>query len=250
MLIAIGMRYRILDSKINSMERHYLLFIRYLAQNYALVGNLQESIISVMRGDLGNARELVKRMVRRLKFGVDDERVLNLAGKESRSVLISIINMILYKTVSAGGNMMIVGEVLNKVGDTILNIRARKEQNGRAFETSIYTLQVSTAAVSAAIIAVVGILSLIFSSQNVSTVFQFSPVNIGLVERLLLIMLVFLSIANGIAISIAYGKSIYVSLYFIGILMAMSAISYHIVLVFTNHLFASFFSSSPINIQS
>jgi flagellar protein FlaJ len=145
-----------------------------------------------------------------------------------------------------GGNILVVGEILSKIGDSILNIRARKEQNGRAFETSIYALQTASSGVSAALISIVGMLNTIFSVQNVSTVFSFSQVNIDLISRIFLIILFTLSFANGIAITLAYGRSLYVSLYFIGILLIFSAITYHIVLILTGNIFKALSSPSGI----
>jgi Archaeal flagella assembly protein J len=169
-----------------------------------------------------------------------------LIGDESGSVLVSILSKVLYETISMGGNVMIIGEILSKIGDSVLNIRSRKEQNGRAFETSIYALQTASAGVSAALISIVGMLNNIFSTQNVSTVFSFSEVNIDMISRIFLIILLILSFSNGIAITLAYGKSLYVSLYFIGILIILSSISYHIVLILTGNIFKELVSPSGL----
>lgn len=245
-LTIIGFRYRMFENKINNIERYFLLFVRYFSRNYAIVSNLKESLMAVLRGDLGDAKPLVKKAINRLIMGVNKEKVFRLMGEESKSVLVTMLSKVLYETISMGGNILVVGEILSKIGDSILNIRARKEQNGRAFETSIYALQTASSGVSAALISIVGMLNTIFSVQNVSTVFSFSQVNIDLISRIFLIILFTLSFANGIAITLAYGRSLYVSLYFIGILLIFSAITYHIVLILTGNIFKALSSPSGI----
>ncbi|AAK42470.1 flagellar protein FlaJ [Saccharolobus solfataricus] len=245
-LLGIGLRYRLYENKINRIERHFLLFIRYFSRNYAIVSNLKESLMAVLRGDLGDVRPLIRRSLNRLNFGIDKEKIFRLIGDESGSILVSMLSKVLYETISMGGNAMIIGEILSKIGDSVLNIRSRKEQNGRAFETSIYALQTASAGVSAALISIVGMLNNIFSTQNVSTVFSFSEVNIDIISRIFLIILLILSFANGIAITLAYGKSLYVSLYFIGILIILSSISYHIVLILTGNIFKELASPSGL----
>ncbi|WP_338603717.1 type II secretion system F family protein [Sulfolobus tengchongensis] len=245
-LVGIGLRYRIFENKTANIERYFLLFVRYFSRNYAIVSNLRESLMAVLRGDLGDSKPLVKRAINRLNFGVDKEKIFRLMGEESKSVLVSMLSKVLYETISMGGNILVIGEILSKIGDSILNIRSRKEQNGRAFETSIYALQTASAGVSAALISIVGMLNNIFSTQNVSTVFSFSAVNIDIISRIFLIILLILSFANGVAITLAYGRSIYVSLYFIGILLILSSITYHIVLILTGNIFKELTSTSGL----
>ncbi|AGJ61597.1 Archaeal flagella assembly protein J [Sulfolobus islandicus LAL14/1] len=245
-LLGVGLRYRIYENKINRIERHFLLFIRYFSRNCAIVSNLKESLMAVLRGDLGDVKPLIKRSLNRLNFGINKEKIFRLIGDESGSVLVSMLSKVLYETISMGGNVMIIGEILSKIGDSVLNIRSRKEQNGRAFETSIYALQTASAGVSAALISIVGMLNNIFSTQNVSTVFSFSEVNIDMISRIFLIILLILSFTNRIAITLAYCKSLYVSLYFIGILIILSSISYHIVLILTGNIFKELVSPSGL----
>jgi len=245
-LMTLGLYYRVKENRINTLERYFLLFVRYFSRNYATVRNVEEALVSVLRGDLGTVRPLVKRAINRVRYGVNKERVFQSMSAETKSVLIYMLNRILYSTISLGGDVEIVGDTLTRVGDSLLNVRAQREQNGRAFESTIYALHSSTAGVSAALIAIVGILNSLFSISSVSSVFQFSPMNLGLVERLLLVILVMLSLSNGVAITLAYGRSLNVSLYFIGLLMIMSAITFHVVLLLTNGLFSSLYSPGGV----
>ncbi|WP_236608549.1 hypothetical protein [Sulfolobus acidocaldarius] len=245
--LGVGMRYRIFENKINNLERYFLLFTRYFTRNYSVVNNLKESLMAVLRGDLGSAKPMIRRALNRLNLGVNKSKIFSLMGRESKSVLVTMLSEILYETISNGGNMLITGEILSKIGDVVLNIRARKEQNGRAFEASIYALQVSSAGVSAALISITSMLNNLFSIGELASVIAFNPIDIGFVSKIFLIMLFVMSFANGMAISLAYGKSIYASLYFIGLLMIMSAISYYVILTLTAQLFQAFSSGGIIS---
>ncbi|AOL16985.1 flagellar protein FlaJ [Sulfolobus sp. A20] len=244
--VIVGLRYRLYENRINRIERYFILFIRYFSQNYFIVNNLRDSLMAVLRGDLGDIRPLIRRALNRLLMGINKKIIFELMGMESKSVLVSMLSKALYETINMGGNVLTVGEVISKIGDVILNIRARKEQNGRAFEASIYALQTASAGVSAALISIVGMLDSIFSTSNVSTIFSFNQVSIDSISRIFLIILLILSFSNGIAITLAYGRSVYVSLYFIGILLILSSITYHLVLLLTGNIFRAFSGPSGL----
>ncbi|WP_269470942.1 type II secretion system F family protein [Sulfodiicoccus acidiphilus] len=246
LLTTMGLWYRVKENRINSVERHYVLFVRYFSRNYSVIGNLRESMYSVMRGELGSLRPFVVRAIRRLEMGVDKDKVLSLLGDESGSVLIQMMNKVITTTVTLGGKVKEVGEMLSKVGDSILNVRSRREQNGRAFESTMYALQAASAGVSAALISITGILDKLFQLPSVSSVFAFTPIDIGGVERLLLTLLVALSYTNGLGISVAYGRSMHASLYFMGVLLLISGLTFHIALILTGRIFGALYSPGGI----
>jgi Archaeal flagella assembly protein J len=245
-LLGLGLFFRVRENRINAVERHYVLFIRYFTRNYSVIGNLREAMYSVLRGELGSLRPFVMRTLRRLEMGVNKDKVLALLGEESGSVLIKMMNKVVTTTITLGGKVREVGEMLSKVGDSILSVRARREQNGRAFESTMYALQGASAGVSAALISITGILDNLFQLPSVSSVFAFTPLNIAGVERLLLTLLVTLSYTNGLGISVAYGRSLHVSLYFIGVLLLISGITFHVALLLTGRIFSALYSNGIV----
>jgi flagellar protein FlaJ len=190
-------------------------------------------------------RPLVMSAYNRIEFGIKKSIVFELMGEESGSVLILMMNRVIANTIEYGGNIRHIGDILAKVGTSLLNIRAKREQNGRAFEASVYALQASSSAIGGTLISLLGIFEKIFSFDIISNIFTLGKVNISLISLLILFILIVISFANGIAITIAYGKSIYSGMYFIGILMIITVIAFHLSYIMTSGIFSSVFKGLP-----
>ncbi|TRM78469.1 flagellar protein FlaJ, partial [Sulfolobus sp. D5] len=110
--VIVGLRYRLYENRINRIERYFILFIRYFSQNYFIVNNLRDSLMAVLRGDLGDIRPLIRRALNRLLMGINKKIIFELMGMESKSVLVSMLSKALYETINMGGNVLTVGEVI------------------------------------------------------------------------------------------------------------------------------------------
>jgi Archaeal flagella assembly protein J len=239
MAFVIGLWFKLKEDRIWNLERNYVLFVRYFCRTYTIVGNIYESFSTVLRGDLGRSKELIKNAQVRLNYGVSKRKIFNLISEESKSILVGMVNKILISSIEVGGKMGDVGDILGKIGDTILNLRLRRDQNGRAFESSVYALQTSVSAIASSLIYIVSFLSQLFSLPFTGNIFQFTPLDLNTLQVYFSLILVSLSISNGIGIAIAYGRSLNYSLYFIGILTMISSIAFHIVFILVQGLFSS-----------
>ena len=243
--LALGIYFRSKERKLDILERHYVTFVTYFSRTYSIVNNLKEAFSSILRGDIGKMRPLVMSAYNRIEFGIKKSIVFELMGEESGSVLILMMNRVIANTIEYGGNIRHIGDILAKVGTSLLNIRAKREQNGRAFEASVYALQASSSAIGGTLISLLGIFEKIFSFDIISNIFTLGKVNISLISLLILFILIVISFANGIAITIAYGKSIYSGMYFIGILMIITVIAFHLSYIMTSGIFSSVFKGLP-----
>ncbi|MCG3109717.1 hypothetical protein L3N51_02012 [Metallosphaera sp. J1] len=244
-LIGTGIFFRTKERRLSTLERHYVAFVTYFSRTYHVVSNLMDTFLSVMRGDLGSMRPLVTSSLNRLKFGVKKSLIFEMMGEESGSVLILMMNRIISATIELGGNVKEVGETVSRIGTTLLNLRARREQNGRAFEASVFAMQGASSAIGGSLLALIQVFETIFSSNAINTIFTLGQVSIPQLSLLLLAILVALSFANGISIAIAYGKTFYSSLYFVGILLIITALSFHFTYVLTQGIFSGIFQGLP-----
>ena len=244
-LIGTGMFFRMKERRLNILERHYVAFVTYFSRTYHVVNNLMDTFLSVMRGDLGTMRPLVSSSLNRLKFGVRKSLIFEMMGEESGSVLILMMNRIISATVELGGNVKEVGETVSRIGTILLNLRARREQNGRAFEASVFAMQGASSAIGGSLLALIQVFENIFSTNVINSIFTLGQVSIPQLSLLLLAILVALSFANGISIAIAYGKTFYSSLYFVGILLVITALSFHFTYVLTQGIFSGVFQGLP-----
>ncbi|MEW9492348.1 MAG: flagellar protein FlaJ [Candidatus Aramenus sulfurataquae] len=245
LMLGIGMYFRTKETKLNTLEKHYVSFVTYFSRTYSVVNNLRDSLISVLRGDVGAMRPLVTLAINRLEYGVRKSLIFELMGEESGSMLISMLNRIISAAIEFGGDVRYMGEIVAKIGTSLLNLRARREQNGRAFEALVYALQATSAAIGGALLSLLETFENIFAFNAVNEIFTFGYVNIAEISMILLLIFVALSFANGISIAIAYGKTFFSGLYFIGILLIITALAFHFTYVATEGLFKGIFQEIP-----
>jgi flagellar protein FlaJ len=238
-LLCLGIYFKLNERTIDRIERDYLVFVRYFTRTFDVVGTLKHSLLSVLRGELGTMRDIVKRMQVRSDLGVDKIKIFRIMGEETKSHMVLMGNAVLASTLEAGGNIGYVGEKLSSLMEMLLNIRGRREQNGKTFETTVYILQGTSAAVGGALISIVDSFVKLFSSLATYSIFNVGNANIPEVEFLVLMILVLLSYTNGFAVSIAYGKPMATSVFYIGLLLALTLVSYEAALLLTNSIFSS-----------
>lgn len=241
-LVCLGIYFRVMEHTEKTLERDYLVFVRYFSRTFEAVGTLGQSLLGVLRGELGSMRPIVKKMHIRSQFGIDKRRLFKIMSEESKSQMIMMGNSVIGSTLEAGGDVGYVGGRLANLMEMILNIGIRREQNGRAFETTVYTMQLTTAAVGGALISVLGVFTNLFSKMA-TTIFPVGQVNIAGMENLVLLLLVVLSYSGGFAITIAHGKPQAMSPMSIGILLMITIVVFTVSTVLAQNIFGSLFAA-------
>ncbi|MCL5068204.1 MAG: hypothetical protein M1368_07620, partial [Thaumarchaeota archaeon] len=182
----------------------------------------------------------------RSKLGIDKRRIFNIMSGESRSQMVYMGNAVLGSTLEAGGDVGYIGNKLSELMEMILNIRIRREANAKAFESTVYTLQLTSAAVGGALIAVVGVFASLFNSTTMYSVFSFGTTNVPTMTSDIIILLVILSYTSGLAICISYGKPLALSIFQIGILLIITIVSFEITYNMAQGLFSSLFANGGV----
>jgi len=245
-LLGLGAKLRFEEAKLERLEKDYLVFVRYFSRTFDVVKNLPESLLGVLRGELGLMKTYVKKMYNRTLLGIDKLLIFKLMSTESRSHLISMGNTVISSTIEAGGDLGFIGENLSRLLQALYNIRQRREQNGRAFETTMYTLQLTSAAVGGALVAIVGVFINLFSSIAQYSIFSLGSVNIQQVQTIILLVLIFLSYTNGFTICVAHGKPLPICIFYIGVLLLITVGGYEITLILTQRIFTTLFSPNGV----
>jgi archaeal flagellar protein FlaJ len=245
-LICLGIYFKIMERAEEKIERDYLVFIRYFSRTFVAVGTLKHALLGVMRGELGSMKPLVKRMQNRSELGIDKRRLFKMMSEESRSQMVMMGNTVMGSTLEAGGDVGFIGNTLSILMEMILNIRIRREQNARAFESTVYTMQMTSAAVGGALIAVMGVFVTLFSQNATYTVFDIGQANIPALTFDILVLLVILSYTSGLTICVAYGKPLALSIFNIGILLVVTIASFEIAHQLAAGIFSGLFQSGGV----
>ncbi len=245
-LICLGIYFKIMERAEEKIERDYLVFVRYFSRTFVAVGTLKHALQGVMRGELGSMKPLVKRMQNRSELGIDKRRLFKMMSAESRSQMVMMGNTVMGSTLEAGGDVGFIGNTLSILMEMILNIRIRREQNARAFESTVYTMQMTSAAVGGALIAVMGVFVTLFSQNSTYTVFDIGQANIPALTFDILVLLVILSYTSGFTICVAYGKPLALSIFHIGILLVVTIASFEIAHQLASGIFSGLFQPGGV----
>jgi flagellar protein FlaJ len=245
-MLALGGYFRTVERGIKKVEADYLIFVRYFSRTYDVVKNIPEALLGVLRGELGTVRALVKKMYNRITLGVDKRVVFDVMSLESRSNTVSMSNSVVSSTIEAGGDLGFVGENVSSLLELLSNMEKRRDQNGRTFETTVYTLQLTSSAVGGALIAIVSVFASLFQAISVYDVFPVSQVSISVVEVLVFMVLLFLCYTNGVTVVVAYGRPLPMAVYYIGVLLLITVGSYEATLTLTHSLFSSLFQPGGV----
>jgi archaeal flagellar protein FlaJ len=245
-LICLGIYFKIMERAEEMIERDYLVFVRYFSRTYVAVGTLPHALLGVLRGELGSMKPLVKRMHNRSQLGIDKRKLFNIMSQESRSQMVMMGNAVMGTTLEAGGDVGFIGNTLSILMEMILNIRIRREQNAKAFETTVYTMQMTSAAVGGALIAVVGVFVQLFSQASTYSVFDIGQANVPSLTFDVLVLLVVLCYTSGFAICVAYGKPLALAIFNIGILLIITIVSFEIAHQLAEGIFAGVFQPGGV----
>jgi len=201
-----GYLYAQLETKIKKLNEWYPSFIRHFGQIYATISSMGQALDSVLRSDFGSLTKYGIALKNRIKNGIDPEVALDLFSKEVGSSVIANANTIIAKCVSKGSDMNLIGSKVAEITERMTELRLKREQTSKTFETIIIVLHV----LSLAIFGLMNKLSAIFENiladlPTSNMMLSFHPVDQNFMQIMLPILVLATSVINAFAIKIAQG---------------------------------------------
>lgn len=201
-----GYLYMRLETKIKKLNGWYPSFIRHFGQIYATISSVSQTLDSVLRSDFGLLTKYGIELKNRIKNGIDPEVAFNLFSKEIGSSAITNANTIIAKCMSKGSDMNAIGNKVAEVTERITELRTKREQTSKTFETIIIVLHV----LSLAIFGLMNKLSAIFEEilaglPTSNMTMSFHPIDQNFMQIMLPILVLATSVINALAIKIAQG---------------------------------------------
>ena len=196
MIVPGAFAYR-LETRVFSIDEHYPTFLKSLGGNIASTTSMKLSLASILEMELGPLRGLLRRALARVKLGISNKRALALMSSESASHQIYISNRIFLDALNYGGDPLIIGKVLGNHVVQFLEFRKRRKTVAKSFEAIVLIMQ----PITVALLVLLTFLSNYFSSTLASLpFFEFGAIPIGLLEIGNIIIVIFISILNAIAL--------------------------------------------------
>jgi archaeal flagellar protein FlaJ len=221
-----GLSARKIEQQVRKIDDYYPAFVRHLGDVYSTVGSLGQSLRSVLRSDFGVLNVHVKAMSNRVTMRTKIEDTFALFSKDAGSTLVSAGNAVLSYSIIKGANMLEVGITLSEISSRFLEIRRKREQSSKAFETNILIMHVLTLVVFSLMTKLVGTMNQFFSagSHFGSNAFALSAIDPGILNMLVVILAFALSGLNAVVIKISQGGLFHTIWFNLAILLSISGL--------------------------
>ncbi len=242
LLLPVGILGKIDDKKISKRDEAFTAFIRSLGAIKAGAGvSVAEALSRIDQKNLGELKDLVLQLYRRLSMGLDAKLSWEKFTGESGSYLITKLTAIFVDATDLGGDADVVGEIVSSSNLEMVLLRLKRDLISSGFVNLIIPLHVAMVALILFITQILTIfseyISGLFASQlgdvNTGEVFSKIPVkglNIGifsgiptdLLSQYALWIITSLTIANTLAVNIVKGGGRYLYLFYGAIFLLIS----------------------------
>jgi flagellar protein FlaJ len=142
-----GLIARKMEIKIKQVNQWYPEFIRHFGEILATIGSMGQALDAVLRSDFGPIQKYVISLKNRIKNKVDQQHGFELFSRDCGSEIVANGNQVISTTLDKGGDMNETGNRVADITVKINELRAKREQTSKTFESIIIVLHVLTLAV-------------------------------------------------------------------------------------------------------
>ncbi len=246
LLLPIGYLARVDDIKVSRRDEAFTSFIRSLGAIKAGAGvSVAEALSRIDQKNLGELKELVMQLYRRLSMGLDPGFSWEKFVGESGSYLISKLTAIFVDATDLGGDADVVGEIVSSSNLEMVLLRLKRDLISSGFVNLIIPLHIAMVSLVLFVTQILAIfseyISNLFATQlggvGTGEVFSkvpgglqglnigiFSGIPVDLLNQYSLMIIVSLTFANTLSANIVKGGGKYLYLYYAVIFLFLSGI--------------------------
>lgn len=247
-LILPGFVARRVEGRIKKLDESYPSFIRHLTEIYTTVGSLGQALKTVMKSDFGGLSVHARAMLNRVLNRVTMDEAFDLFSVDTGNELITASNKVVSVSMVKGANMIDVGETLAQLTSKFNDLRKKRQQVSKAFESTVLILHLLTVAVMSFMKGVFNFFSEIFSHVDASlgaNVIQ--PIPPDTMNIVLPVVIIALSAINGMVIKISQGGMFKTMWFNIGLLLLLGGVVAFGVQQFVGQMFGDIIGDNPFN---
>jgi flagellar protein FlaJ len=245
-LIGPGFMARRIEGKLKKLDDSYPSFIRHLTEIYSTVGSLGQALRTVMKSDFGGLSVHAKSMLNRVQSKVTMEDAFDLFSIDTGNALVTSSNKVVSVSMVKGSNMSEVGETLAALTSRFIELRKKRQQLAKAFESTVLILHVLTVAVLSFMKGVFQFFSQIFT--NIDQTFGASviqPVPPDTMNIVMPVMIVALACINGLVIKVSQGGMFKTVWFNIGLLLLIGGVVSFGTQQFVGQMFGDIIGNNP-----
>jgi flagellar protein FlaJ len=224
-LIYPGLLARKMEQRVRQLNEWYPQFIRHFGEIYATVGSVGGALEAVLRSDFGPLQENIQRFKNRIKHRIEQKVAFELMSRDTGSEIIANGNEVISNAMDKGGNLNIAGNQVSEITVKINELRAKRAQTAKTFETIIIVLHALTLAVFGLMNKLTGIFYELVSTVDVSNdTLQLTPIDPQFMAMMMPAMILMVSAISAMALKVAQGGLYKTVFYHVGLLIVIGSV--------------------------
>ena len=222
-----GLLARKMEKQIVQMNTWYPELIRHFGEIYATVGSMGMALDAVLRSDFGSIQKNIIALKNRIKNKVDQRLGFDLFSRESASEIIKNGNMVISMAINKGANMNQSGDTIATITLKFNELRAKRAQIAKTFESIIIVLHILTVAVFGLMNKLTTIFFELIDTVDVSNnAFALSPIDPAFMDMILPVLIIMTSVISAMALKVSQGglyKTVFYHIALLGVLGSVTA---------------------------
>ncbi len=217
-----GLLARKMEKQIKQINNWYPEFIRHFGEILSTVGSMGQALDAVLRSDFGPIQKYVISLKNRIKNKVDQQHGFELFSRDCGSEIVANGNQVMSTSLDKGGDMNETGNTIADITIKINELRGKRAQTSKTFESIIIVLHVLTLGVFGLMNKLTSIFFELISSVQISNnAFPLSPIDPAFMEMILPVMILMTSTISAVALKVAQGglyKTVFFHIALLGVL--------------------------------
>ncbi|MDE1812191.1 MAG: flagellar assembly protein FlaJ [Thaumarchaeota archaeon] len=201
-----GFLARRLETELRGHDEWYPPFIRHFGEIYTMVGSMGQSLDAVLRSNFGPLQTQIVAFKNRVKNRIDPEICFEIFSMEAGTSVIESGNTIMSRALLKGSDMNQVGNKVAEISAKLNELRSKRMQTSRTFETIIIVLHGLTMAIFGLMSTLIEVFHTLLSTVPVSNnAFTLSPIDPNFVHMMLPLVILITSTINALAVKVGQG---------------------------------------------
>lgn len=195
-----------LETELRSYDEWYPPFIRHFGEIYTMVGSMGQSLDAVLRSNFGPLQKHVVAFKNRIKNRINSEISFEIFSMESGTAVIESGNTIMSRALLKGANMNEVGNKVAEISSKLNELRSKRVQTSKTFETIVIVLHGLTMAIFGLMSTLIEVFHTLLSTVPVSNqAFTLSPIDPNFVHMMMPLVVLATSTINALAVKVGQG---------------------------------------------
>lgn len=195
-----------IESDLQALDEWYPSFIRHFGEIYMMVGSMGQTLDAVLRSNFGPLQKQIIAFKNRIKNRIKPEVGFELFSKEAGTSIIVSGNTIMANSMMKGANMNDVGNKVSEISLKLNELRAKRRQTSRTFETIVLVLHALTMSIFGLMNKLIEIFNTMVTGTQISNnAITLSPIDPHFMAMMMPFVIIITSAINGLAIKVGQG---------------------------------------------